>query len=111
MNPKIRRVVISRNGRRATVSGPIRWDSDEVEATFSAVIAQMDGAGVTVLAMGQNDQLFKNPADSTWRATVKVRGPGRLQPGNADGWAVAAVLETTHRYECYPWEVDDLNVT
>jgi hypothetical protein len=111
MNPKIRTVVIKKGGRKATVSGPIRWDSDETSATFSAVIAQMSPGGATVLATGQNPRLFRNPGDLTWKATVRTVGGGRLVPGSADGWAVAAVLETTGSHECYPWQVDNLDVT
>jgi len=117
MNPRIREVVIEPGGRRAKVSGPIRWDTDEKEATFSAVIAQMGPGGMTVLATGRNGTPFKRldesgaPKDLTWHAHVTVRSGGSLVTGNAEGWGVAAVLETSNLYECYPWQVPDLNVT
>jgi hypothetical protein len=110
MNPKINRVVKSANGRQALASGPIRWDLDETSATFSAVIAQMDANGSTVLAVGQSMRVF-TPADPRWEVEVRTLNGEELQLGNADGWAVASVLENTGGRECYPWKVDDLQVT
>jgi hypothetical protein len=110
MNPKINRVVKSANGHQALASGPIRWDSDETSATFSAVIAQMDASGDTVLAVGQSMRVF-TPLDARWEVEVRTLNGEALVLGNADGWAVAAVFETSGGHECYPWKVDDLQVT
>jgi hypothetical protein len=110
MNPKINRVIKSANGRQALMSGPIRWDTDETSATFSAVVAQMDPNGNLVLAVGQSMRVF-TPADARWEVEVRTLNGEQLELGDADGWAVAAVLETSGNQECYPWKVDSLRVT
>jgi hypothetical protein len=102
MNPRITSVVLSSNGKKATVTGPINWDDDETSAKFSAAVAQVDGSGNTVVAMGQNtDTTYTNPTDQTWQAEVKTRTGEQLVAGKVNGWAAAAVLDTSNAYECY----------
>jgi hypothetical protein len=119
MNPRIRTVVVKAGGTKAKVSGPIRWDTDETSATFRAVIVQMNPAdGTTVVATSRVSKPFTrlDPAtggtgDLIWKATVETLDGGTLQAGRpADGWAVAAVVETAGIHS-YPWQVPNLNVT
>lgn len=111
MEPKIDSVVLNGpNGHRATVSGPINWDSDETGATFAAAITQVQTNGHIVLAAGENAQVF-TPSQARWSTEVDVVGAARLTTGLANGWATASVLEQTGAYEAYPWEVDNLTVT
>jgi hypothetical protein len=120
MNPKIRDVVIKAGGTKAKVSGPIRWDTDETSATFRAAIVQMNPAdGTTVVAVSRQvskpftrlDPLTGGTGDLTWKATVETLAGGTLTSGrSADGWAVAAVVETAGIHS-YPWQVPNLNVT
>jgi hypothetical protein len=110
MNPKIDTVVMKPNGQQATVSGPIDWESDDISATFSAVIAQMNqSTGTIVLATGANAQVYMSPGDLRWQADVQTVGGGRLVLGNAEGWGIGAEVNTGGR-ECYPWQVEDLTI-
>jgi hypothetical protein len=109
MNPRIDKVVMKPNGQQATVSGPIGWESDDVSATFSAVIAQMNpSTGAIVLATGANAHVY-TPADGRWEVDVQTVGGGRLALGNAEGWGVGSEVNTGGR-ECYPWQVEDLTI-
>jgi hypothetical protein len=110
MNPRIDTVMMSNSGRQATVSGPINWDTDETSATFSAAIAQMAQSGHTVLAAGQNPTVFTRANDQRWETVVHTLNGNQLVAGVADGWATAAVLETVGSYECYPWQVEGIQV-
>ncbi len=110
MDPRIDSV-IKKNGRQATVSGPINWDPDEVSATFAAAITEVLQDGTMVLAAGQNPHKFKRTQDARWSAEVQVIGDKQLQDGTCNGWATASVLEATGAYEAYPWEVDNLTIT
>ena len=110
MNPKIDTILMSSDGHHATVSGPINWDDDETSATFAAAIGQMQG-GHIVFAAGQNATLFTRANDQRWETPVNTLNGKKLVLGLADGWATAAVLETAGSYECYPWQVDGLQVT
>ena len=111
MNPRIDMVVMTNNGHQATVGGPINWEDDATSATFSAAVVQMSQSGQTVLAAGQNSAVFTRAHDLRWDAVVHALNGNRLAVGPADGWATAAVLETAGSYECYPWQVEDLQVT
>jgi len=109
MNPRIDSVVMRPNGQQATVSGPINWESDDISATFSAVIAQMNAStGTIVLATGANAQTY-TPSDSRWQVNVATVGGSRLVLGNADGWGIGSEVSNDGR-ECYPWQVDDLTI-
>jgi len=110
MNPKIDTILMSNDGHRATVSGPINWDDDETSATFSAAIGQMGQNGHIVFAAGQNATVF-TPANPRWETQVSTLNGNKLVVALADAWATAAVLETAGSYDCYPWQVDHLQVT
>jgi hypothetical protein len=110
MNPKIDTIVMSSDGHHATVSGPIEWENDDTSATFAAAIGQMQG-GQIVFAAGQNATMFTPANDQRWETPVSTLNGKKLVLGLADGWATAAVLETAGSYECYPWQVDGLQVT
>jgi hypothetical protein len=109
MNPKIDKIVMSNSGHQATVSGPIEWESDDTSATFSAAVVQMAPSGHTVFAAGQNARVFTPPNDQRWEADVRTLNGNQLVAGAADGWAAAAVLETSS-YECYPWKTNGIQV-
>ena len=109
MHPKIDTILMSSDGHHATVSGPIEWESDDTSATFAAAIGQMQG-GQIVFAAGQNATVFTS-ANPRWETQVSTLNGNKLVVGLADGWATAAVLETAGSYECYPWQVDGLQVT
>jgi hypothetical protein len=112
MNPKIDTVLMSNDGHHATVSGPINWDDDETSATFSAAIGQMAQGGHIVFAAGQNATMFTRANDQRWETSVSTLNGKKLVVDDlADAWATAAVLETAGSYECYPWQVDGLQVT
>jgi hypothetical protein len=109
MNPRIDSVVMKPNGQQATVSGPINWEADDVSATFSAVIAQMNAStGAIVLATGGNPHVY-TPAESRWQAEVQTVGGGRLALGEAEGWGIGSEVSTAGR-ECYPWQVPGLMI-
>lgn len=109
MNPRIDKVVMKPNGQEAAVSGPINWESDDVSATFSAVIAQMNAStGAIVLATGANAHDY-TPAESRWQVEVQTVGGGRLALGEAEGWGVGSEVSTGGR-ECYPWQVTGLTI-
>jgi hypothetical protein len=110
MNPKIDTVAMSNDGHHATVSGPINWDADETSARFAAAIGQMQGDKI-VFAAGQNATAFTRANDQRWETPVDTLNGKKLVLGLADGWATAAVVETAGSYECYPWQVDGLQVT
>jgi len=111
MNPRIDSVVMSNDGHHATVSGPINWDDDETSATFAATVGQMGQNGQIVFAAGQNATVFTRANDQRWNTQVTTLNGNKLTLGLADGWATAAVLEAAGSYECYPWQVDGLQVT
>ena len=110
MEPRIDSVVMGPNGHHAQVSGPINWDSDETSATFGAAITQVTASGHIELAAGQNPHVF-TPATARWTVQVDVLAGGQFAVGQADGWAVASVLENSGSYEAYPWVVNDLQIT
>jgi hypothetical protein len=111
MNPRIDTILMSNDGHHATVSGPINWDNDETSATFAAAIGQMSQDGHIVFAAGQNATAFTRANDQRWETQVSTLNGNRLVMDVADAWATAAVLETTGSHECYPWQVDGLQVT
>ena len=109
MNPRIDSVVMKPNQQQATVSGPINWESDDLSATFSAVIAQMEpSTGAIVLATGENLHPY-TPADSRWQVDVQTVGGDKLTKGNAEGWGIGSEVNNNGR-ECYPWQVPDLTI-
>ncbi len=109
MNPKIDTILMSSDGHHATVSGPIEWENDDTSATFAAAIGQMQGSQI-VFAAGQNATVF-TPPNPRWETQVSTLNGKKLVVDIADAWATAVVLETAGSYECYPWQVDHLQVT
>jgi hypothetical protein len=109
MNPRIDSVVMRPNGQQATVSGPIGWEGDDISATFSAVIAQMNpGTGAIVLATGANPHSYTT-AEPRWQVDVQTVGGGHLALGEAEGWGIGSEVNQGGR-ECYPWQVENLMI-
>jgi hypothetical protein len=98
---------LSADGREVAVSGPITdWEDDELSATFTVVIAQLDEDGDIVLARGRSRETYRNGARK-WEATAEVtRNGARLTAGEAQAWALASIAETSGKFELYPWSLE-----
>src|SRR5215470_14059704 len=89
------RLKLSNGGRTVEVTGPIvSWDPDEISATFSVVITQMNEHDQVVTANGASTDLYTRAANSTtWAAVASVTDPAlRLEQGPATAFATATIL-------------------
>ena len=96
---------LSKRGQRVNVAGPIvSWDPDEISATFSVVISQVDAAGNVVVANGASTLTYTNPTSTTWAAVATVTDPAlRLEVGPATAVATATILVDGPALETYTW--------
>ena len=96
---------LSKRGQRVNVNGPIvSWDPDEISATFSVVISQVDATGNVVVATGASTVTYTNPTSTTWAAVATVTDPAlRLEAGPATAVATATILVDGPALETYPW--------
>lgn len=99
-----KKLCLKDNGTHVEVRGPIvKWDSDEVSAVFSVVIAQMGPNGL-VTANGSSTGVFTNPASKHWTATAVVTDPSlQLEDGPATAYATATIHVQGPAYETYKW--------
>jgi hypothetical protein len=100
------KLTVSDDGRVVAVTGPItKWEGDEESATFTVVIAQVDGDGDIILARGESEYTYRKGA-KRWEATARVNGRGgRLKRGMAQAWALASITKSDGEFELYPWSV------
>jgi hypothetical protein len=109
MTSKVNRMLrLSKRGQRVNVDGPIvSWDPDEISATFSVVISQVDAAGNVVVANGASTATYANRPhrpSTTWAAVATVTDPAlRLEVGPATAVATATILVDGPALETYTW--------
>ncbi len=100
-----KRLHLKKSGRGVDVEGPIiSWDSDEISATFSVVISQVDEDGNVVTATGSSTETYTNPVSTGWSAVATVTDPTlRLEEGTATAYATATILIQGLSHETYTW--------
>jgi hypothetical protein len=93
------------HGKSVDVVGPISsWDDDEISATFSVVITQVNEAGNVVTANGSSTDGYANPDSTSWDAVATVTDPAlSLENGPATAYATATILVDGPSYETYTW--------
>jgi hypothetical protein len=96
------------DGSFVYVTGPIlKWDADEVSATFAVLVTQKQPDGTFVRAIGASKGWWKPPSDTAetqeWAADAVVIGTGRFTEGEAKAYGIASVKHADDTYEPYPW--------
>jgi hypothetical protein len=112
MNSKIDKVEMGPDDhRRLKASGRIKWDSDEISATFMVGIAQVKPQGRIVYATGRTARTFR-PSDGWWEAEAVILDPDDQFQFNipVTGWALASVKETSGEFVPYPWGVEEMTI-
>ena len=96
---------LGKHGHSVAVEGPIdSWDADEISATFSVVITQVDEAGNVVTANGSSTDSYTKPGSTSWDAVATVTDPAlHLENGPATAFATATILVQGPSYETYTW--------
>jgi hypothetical protein len=99
---------LGHGGRSVAVEGPIiTWDPDEISATFSVDISQVNSEGNVVTASGSSTDLYTAqppPGSTSWGAIATVTDPAlRLDEGHATALATATILVQGYTKETYTW--------
>ena len=100
------RLKLGHGGHRVEVEGPIiSWDSDEISATFSVVISQVNAEGDVVTANGSSTGIYTaQPPSTSWDAVATVTDPDlRLEEGPATAVATATIVVQGYSTETYTW--------
>lgn len=100
------RLKLGHGGRSVAVEGPIiNWDPDEISATFSVDISQVNADGTVVSANGSStDNYTASPPSTSWAAIATVTDPDlRLEEGPATALATAIITVQGYSKETYTW--------
>ncbi len=88
-------MAIQSDGRSVLTEGPVDWEPGEVRALFFVVVLQGH-----VIATGVNRQ---RPPSDAWDVVARVRGSGRLVPGQAEGIGTAVVFRADGTFDTRVW--------